>query len=553
MNTPAPPDDADAAIARATRELTELRAEVDHTRGVLAQLQACVVVASAQLKSTHVADLLEANERLVISVLQAKTDAEGAMRALMEVSRVAELDALTQLPNRMLFLDRFTQAIAGKRRRNARMALLFLDLDHFKQINDTFGHAVGDEVLKLAARCMVESVRASDTVSRHGGDEFLILLDEVAQASDAAAIADKINLALARPTRIGERVLSLKASIGISLFPDDGDEACTLIDRADAAMYRAKQLDQSHRMFFDRSNFAELESPAAPPDSMRRTLVLIPATPSDQDQRQAQLQEANEHLLLSALDAKASQTSAERALQRHTENMVRAVHELRSPLMSIRTASAVMGRSGSSDPLLPRMNAVIERQVAQLSRLVGDLLDVSRINGGKLRLERQQLDMHALIEEVVDSCRPAIDKRRQQLVIQMPTAELLLNGDPMRLAQVLRNLLDNASKYTPSAGVITLTMATVGDSVVLTVRDNGIGISPRTLPHIFDPFVQDTHAAAFNGNGLGLGLTVVRELVAAHGGSVRAHSEGQGLGSEFTITLPVTGQPAAPPGPVETT
>ena len=553
MNTPAPPDDADAAIARATRELTELRAEVDHTRGVLAQLQACVVAASAQLKSTHVADLLEANERLVISVLQAKTDAEGAMRALMEVSRVAELDALTQLPNRMLFLDRFTQAIAGKRRRNARMALLFLDLDHFKQINDTFGHALGDEVLKLAARCMVESVRASDTVSRHGGDEFLILLDEVAQASDAAAIADKINLALARPTRIGERVLSLKASIGISLFPDDGDEACTLIDRADAAMYRAKRLDQSHRMFFDRSNFAELESPAAPPDSMRRTLVSTPNTPGDQVQRQAQLQEANEHLLLSALDAKASQTSAERALQRHTENMVRAVHELRSPLMSIRTASAVMGRSGSSDPMLPRMNAVIERQVAQLSRLVGDLLDVSRINGGKLRLERQQLDMHALIEEVVDSCRPAMDKRRQQLVIQMPTAELLLNGDPMRLAQVLRNLLDNASKYTPSAGVITLTMATVGDSVVLTVRDNGIGISPRTLPHIFDPFVQDTHAAAFNGNGLGLGLTVVRELVAAHGGSVRGHSEGQGLGSEFTITLPVTGQPAAPPGPVETT
>ncbi len=161
--------------------------------------------------------------------------------------------------------------------------------------------------------------------------------------------------------------------------------------------------------------------------------------------------------------------------------------------------------------------------------------------------------MHALIDEAVDSCRSAMDKRLQQLVLQVPPAELMLDGDPMRLAQVLRNLLDNASKYTPSAGIITLTMATVSDSVVLTVRDNGIGITARTLPHVFDPFVQDAHAAAFNGNGLGLGLTVVRELVAAHGGSVSAHSDGAGLGSEFTITLPMTGKPAAPAGPVEAT
>ena len=552
MNIPAPPKYLDPETAGAALVLAELRAEAEQTRVVLAELRARLA-ASTQLNAAHVADILEANEQLVISVVQAKTDAEGAMRALMEVSRVAELDALTQLPNRMLFLDRFTQAIAGKRRRHARMALLFLDLNHFKQINDTLGHAMGDEVLKLAARCMVESVRASDTVSRHGGDEFLILLDEVAQASDAAAVADKINVALARPTQIGEHVMSLAASIGISLYPDDGDDVCTLIDRADAAMYRAKRLNEGHGVFYDHSNFAALYEPAVPPDSMRRPPPLAPNRLSEQEQLHAQLQEANEQLLLNALDARASQTSAEHALQRHTENIARAVHELRSPLMSIRTASAVMGRSGSIDPLLPRMNAVIERQVAQLSRLVGDLLDVSRVNGGKLRLERQQLDMHALIDEVVDSCRPAMDKRLQQLVIQVPPAKLLLNGDPMRLAQVLRNLLDNASKYTPSAGVITLTMVPVGDSVVLTVRDNGIGITARTLPHIFDPFVQDTHATAFNSNGLGLGLTVVRELVAAHGGSVSAHSNGQGLGSEFTITLPVTGTTAAPPGPVEAT
>ena len=539
MSTPATPDNTDAAIARATQELAALRAEVEHTQAVLAQLQAVASAAPAQLKSTHVADLLEANERLVISVLQAKTDAEGTMRALMEVSRVAELDGLTGLPNRMLFLDRFTQAIAGKRRRNARMALLFIDLDHFKQINDSLGHAVGDEVLKLAARCMVESVRASDTVSRHGGDEFLILLDEVAQASDAAAIADKIIVALARPARIGNQVMSLTASIGISLFPDDGDDVCTLIDRADSAMYRAKRLDHGHRMFFDQGSFADVAAQGVPPEAMRRLPVPTPDPLSEHKQRNTLLQEVNEQLLLNALDARTSQTSAEHALQRHTANMAQAVHELRSPLMAIRTASAAMGRSGSSDPILPRMNAVIERQVTQLSRLVGDLLDVSRVNGGKLRVERQPLDMRALIDEAIYSCRGALDKRCQELVLELPAAELMVDGDPLRLAQVVRNLLDNASNYTPLAGLITLTLASVGDSVVLSVRDNGIGISARTLPHVFDPFVQDPHATAFSGSGLGLGLTVVRELVAAHGGSVGAHSEGPGRGSEFTVTLPL--------------
>ena len=538
MNQPAPPDDLDPEIARAALVLAELRAEAEQTRGVLAELQAHLAT-STLLNAAHVADILEANEKLVIAVVQAKTDAEDAMRALLEISRVAELDGLTQLPNRMLFLDRFTQAIAGKRRRQARMALLFLDLNHFKQINDTLGHAVGDEVLKFAARSMVESVRASDTVSRHGGDEFLILLSEVAQASDAAAIADKINLALARPTRIGEHLMSLTASIGISLFPDDGDDAFTLIDRADAAMYRAKRLGHGDRAFFDHSDFADLEPAAASPDSLRRALPLTPVTGNEPDVLQARLKEANEQLVLSALDARALQISADQALLQHTENMARAVHELRAPLMSIRTASAVLARSGSVEPLLPRMNAVIERQVAQLSRLVGDLLDVSRINGGKLRMEPQPVDLRVLIDEVIESCRPAIDKRVQHLQLNLPEAGPILHADPMRLAQAVRNLLDNASKYTPTSGVITLTVTTAGDNVVLQVRDNGIGITAHALPHVFDPFVQDSHAAAFNNQGLGLGLTVVRELVSAHGGSVSAHSDGQDLGSEFTITLPL--------------
>ena len=122
-----------------------------------------------------------------------------------------------------------------------RFALLFLDLDNFKEINDTLGHAVGDQALKRAADCLVSSIRGADSVSRHGGDEFLILLTEMSQASDVVRIAQKVMRALGTPVRVGDQVLRLTASIGISIYPEDGEDATTLIDLADAAMYRAKR------------------------------------------------------------------------------------------------------------------------------------------------------------------------------------------------------------------------------------------------------------------------------------------------------------------------
>lgn len=140
--------------------------------------------------------------------------------------------------------------------------------------------------------------------------------------------------------------------------------------------------------------------------------------------------------------------------------------------------------------------------------------------------------------------RAPIDARRQTLTVEWGDGDLNLQADPVRLAQVLRNLLDNASKYTPFDGTIRLRVERVDDSVVLALRDDGIGIGSRSLPHIFDPFVQDRDATSFNGHGLGLGITVVRELVQSHHGSVTAHSAGAGLGSEFVVRLPVK-----PPSP----
>lgn len=541
MNAPFHPDDS--AAAKAARELAELRRAVEQARAELAQLRADVVAAENELGSRPAAQLLEANEQLVLSALRAQTDAdnaaETAAQALKEASRSAELDALTELPNRMLLLDRLAQAIAGAQRHGARVALLFLDLNNFKQINDTLGHAIGDQVLKLAASRLASSVRAADTVSRHGGDEFVILLAEVGAASDAVVIADKLSAALGAPSRIGDQVIRLTASIGISLYPDDGEDASTLIDRADAAMYRAKRHGLRTFVFQHADAVGEASLSTTALQSLQQPLTRHEKALAEHEQRCAQLQEANENLVLAALSAQELQAAAEQAQARQLEVLAVVAHELRTPLAPIRNAAALLGRGRADEPLLRRVQGVIERQVAHMARLVSDLLDVSRANNGKLGLQRQMVNMAKLIDEAVHSCRPAMDARLQHLGVFVPSCAMDVHGDPVRLAQILCNLLDNASKYTQVGGEIGLSVMAAEDVIVMTVSDNGIGITSEVLPRVFEPFVQDKHAIGVGGSGLGIGLTVVRELVEAHGGSVVASSAGSGFGSQFVVTLPL--------------
>ncbi len=253
------------APAQAARELAELRHQIEAARSQLVRLQQAVIDAECRLGRNLAADIVDANERLVSAALQARLDAETAARALVDASRSARLDALTGLPNRVLLLDRFGHAIANAKRGGTRLALLFVDLDNFKQINDTHGHAFGDEVLTWAAHCLASTVREVDTVSRHGGDEFLILLDEVGQASDAITVADKLIEELARPHQVNDVVLRLTASVGISLYPDDGDNADTLIRRADAAMYRAKRKGRGSFCFHDETPADECDPEPPPP------------------------------------------------------------------------------------------------------------------------------------------------------------------------------------------------------------------------------------------------------------------------------------------------
>ena len=536
-------DPHDSAVATAARELAELRREAERARAELARLRADVVAAERQLGSRQAAQLLEANEQLVLSALRARTDAEtaaeAAAEALKEASRSAELDALTGLPNRVLLLDRLAQAIAGAKRRGVRSALLFLDLNNFKQINDTLGHAIGDQVLKLAASRLASSVRAADTVSRHGGDEFVILLAEVGAASDAVAIADKLGTALGAPSRIGDQVIRLTASIGISLYPDDGEDAGTLIDRADAAMYRAKRRGLRNFVFQRADAVGEPGPSTAALQSLQQPLNRHEEALAEHERRCARLQEANENLVRAALTAQELQAAAEQAQARQMDVLAVVAHELRTPLAPIRNAAALLGRGRADEPLLHRVQGVIERQVAHMARLVGDLLDVSRAHTGKFGLVRQSVGMADVIDEAVHACRAAMDARMQHFRVFVPSCALDVDGDRIRLAQILCNLLDNASKYTQVGGEIGLSVTAVEDVLVLTVSDNGIGITAEALPRVFDPFVQDKHAIGFSGSGLRIGLTVVRELVEAHGGSVVASSAGSGFGSQFVVTLPL--------------
>jgi diguanylate cyclase len=235
------PDDGDAALAGAQRRRAHLGIQIETMQATLVRLLQDVVAAETRLDDTRAAQLVEANERLTVAALASQAQADTAALAIDALRQSAEVDALTRLPNRRQLLDRFGQAVAAARRHGARLALLFVDLDDFKRLNDRHGHAFGDRVLRLAADRLASAVREIDTVSRHGGDEFLILLAELQQPGDAAVVAGKLVAALAAPTTVDGRPVQLSASIGVAVYPDDGEDLDTLTALADASMYTRKR------------------------------------------------------------------------------------------------------------------------------------------------------------------------------------------------------------------------------------------------------------------------------------------------------------------------
>jgi two-component system, chemotaxis family, CheB/CheR fusion protein len=238
-----------------------------------------------------------------------------------------------------------------------------------------------------------------------------------------------------------------------------------------------------------------------------------------------------------------SQKTAENALRdadrRKDEFLAMLGHELRNPLAPIRNAAEVLRLSGSNDPRIAWASDTLVRQVAHVTRLVDDLLDISRITRGAMNLRFEPVDLVAAVARAIDALRALIQQKRHRLEIRLPDAPVWVEGDPIRLTQVFENLLTNAAKYTDDGGELAVWLETGDGNATVHVRDNGIGIAPAMRAQVFDLFVQDERSLDRSQGGLGIGLSLVRHLVELHHGQVDAFSEGLGRGSDFVVRLPV--------------
>jgi signal transduction histidine kinase len=352
-------------------------------------------------------------------------------------------------------------------------------------------------------------------------------------------VAEKIAAALLAPGAIGDHVLRLSACIGIAVYPQDGEDAALLIDHADTAMHRAKARGPGRVAFHGDAALIDAADAKSRIRSARWAPNLIESTPGESDLLLQDLREANERLLISATDAQERESNADEAHRRQVKLQAVVVHELRNPLTPIRMAAEMLKRVQGDDQMIANLPGMIERQVSLMVRLIDDLLDSSRVNTGKFRLDYASVALNQVIATAVEIARAAIDSRRQTLRVSVAEPLPVFYGDAARLTQILGNLLDNASKYTPEGGDVALTVDCSNGSVEIVVSDNGIGIGVGMLSKVFDLFVQDNTGLVRHNSGLGIGLAVVRELVNAHGGTVTVESAGRNHGCKFVVMLPV--------------
>lgn len=237
----------------------------------------------------------------------------------------------------------------------------------------------------------------------------------------------------------------------------------------------------------------------------------------------------------------------ERSSRRMEEFLAMLAHELRNPLAPLRNAVDFMAAKSDLPPFMTPVTAMLDRQLRQLTRLVDDLLDVARISTGKITMRRELVDVRGVITSSVETTRAAIETKRQSLTLDLPEGPLHVKGDVARLAQVLQNLLSNATRYTPPGGAIRIAVRREGEGLVTTVSDSGIGLAPDALDRIFNLFAQEKVIRDPGDSGLGVGLSLARKVVELHGGTLTAYSAGLGQGSSFSMLLPSVEVPATQP------
>jgi diguanylate cyclase (GGDEF)-like protein len=488
---------------------------------------------------------VESMQTLLVSLLQEVVHAESRLMRTRASEFTAEInqELLPLAPgSRNGLLGRLTQALANARRHQGRCALLCLVITNFKQLDDRHGHELGDRVLQLAARRLAAGVREIDIVSRHGGDGFLVLLSELTEPGDALRVADTLVAAIGVPERVDGIRFTLSARAGAATYPDDGGTFEALFE---VATSRAAVAVRGCEL----ACLPPAQGEAGTGDAPSPALAFERArSPRDTEQRLADLREANEHLVLAAIDARELRAAAEQARARQSALLSAVAAELRDPKAPIRIATLMLGRPHAVEPLLPRVQSIVQDRLAQIARL----LDAIILDSGGTPPQRQRIDLRELVEDAVNTLRPRCLAREQSLAWQRPAPGFEVMGDAEQLRLVLANLLDNACRYTPERGHLSVGIQATADTVSVTVADNGMGIAPALLPVIFEPFVQDPLALALHGGGLGIGLTVARALVRAHGGQLSVHSAGLRRGTRAVLELPRAGAavaalPATPP------
>ncbi len=225
------------------------------------------------------------------------------------------------------------------------------------------------------------------------------------------------------------------------------------------------------------------------------------------------------------------------AERRKDEFLAMLAHELRNPLASLRNVSYMLLHAELTPPVVRQNSEVLQRQVTTLTRLVDDLLDVSRLTHGTINLRKERVMVSSILIAAVESAQPLFRMRQQTLRTDLGGANVRVEADPLRLCQVFGNILANAAKYSPEHAVITIDLEELGDEVIIRINDPGVGIAPEDLPRIFEVFVQGDHSRDLYDGGIGVGLTIARTIVELHGGKLEARSEGLGKGSEFSVRL----------------
>ena len=363
---------------------------------------------------------------------------------------------------------------------------------------------------------------------------------------EAIARRDNEQAATAREQRLANRETWVRARERTT-----GEHAILVHDREDAVALReealraraeaeAARIEREHLLVQMREANERLIMSTLRADELAEHAVaeraLATETAAEESERRRHAETLAAELRASEAALRASENSARESNQAKDDFLAMLGHELRNPLAPILIALDLIAMEGPDAH--EREHAIIERQVNHLVHLVDDLFDASRIRTGKMVLQCEPIELADVVSRAVEMASPMINSHGHELSVEVPRRGLALNGDAVRLAQVVGNLLTNAAKFTPGGGAIVVTGERRETTVVLRIRDSGIGISAQMLPRLFDPYAQEHRELDRGPTGLGLGLAIARSLVEMHGGTVTAHSEGLGLGSEFVVELP---------------